>query len=110
MLESTMDYRLEASVVSRPQFEDGESLDDLNGLVLPVTLKGPLESPGVSVDIASVAVSLGQKKLMDRLQKKLFGDDPDENSDQQTEAQEGDEKSESPKDQLKRGLRDLFGR
>jgi AsmA protein len=103
LVKETLDYRLEARVVGRPTFEDGQTFDDLNGLVLPVDIKGPLESPGVSVDLAAVATSIGKRKLLDRLEKKLGI--PDEDSD----SEKGDGKSDSTKDQLKRGLRDLLG-
>ena len=102
LVKETLDYRLEGRVVSRPTFEDGKSFDDLDGLTLPIEITGSLESPSVSVDLAAIATSIGKKKLLDRLDKKLgVDDDPD--------AKEGDNKSDSSKDQLKRGLRDLLG-
>ena len=92
MLQETLDYRLKANVISRPEFGDGRDLGDLKGLVLPIELKGPLDAPDVKVDVSKLAVNVGKQKLTDRLQKKL--DD--------AEAKEGEE--ESTKDQLKRGL------
>ena len=69
LLRSLMDYRLEATVVGTPTFADSEPLDELKGLALPITLQGDLNGPKVSVDLASLAVSVGERKLRERLMK-----------------------------------------
>ncbi len=66
LLQSLMDYRLEATVVGTPTFADSEPLDELKGLALPITLQGDLAGPKVSVDLASLAVSVGERKLRER--------------------------------------------
>ncbi len=104
MLESTVDYRLNAQVVGAPEFDDGEVLDELNGLVLPINVTGPADAPDISVDFAAVAASIANKKLQDRLQKKLLGDTAkkEESGDDEATAEE------SPRKQLRRSLRKLF--
>ncbi len=104
MLESTVDYRLNAQVVGAPEFDDGEVLDELNGLVLPINVTGPADAPDISVDFAAVAASIANKKLQDRLQKKLMGDTAKQEDSGDDEATA----DESPRKQLRRSLRKLF--
>jgi AsmA protein len=121
LLQSTMDYRLEARVVKTPTFDDGAVLDDLNGLVLPITLTGNMNAPTVGVDLTSLAVSIGQNKLRDRLLKKLGGDEPaspasggaadaaeQSTPDAQQKNQQAPEEPQDPKDQLKKSLFDML--
>ncbi len=125
LLDSTIDYRLEARVVDTPRFDDGEVLKDLKGLVLPITLKGNMDAPTVGVDLTAIAVSIGQNKLRDRLRKKLGIEDPeaedeagqDSAGQTATESQsptESQPQKEQPQDdleeQLKRSLFDLLDR
>jgi|GEM_PF-706441 len=117
LLQSTMDYRLEARVVKTPTFDDGAVLDDLNGLVLPITLTGNMDAPTVGVDLTSLAVSIGQNKLRDRLLKKLGGDEPDapasagaeqSTPDSQQKNEQAPEEPPDAKDQLKKSLFDML--
>ncbi|MBK1875697.1 hypothetical protein [Pelagicoccus mobilis] len=55
---------------------------DLDGLTLPVAIKGPLDSPGIKLDskaLEKILVSTGKKKLLDEATKKfgLEGDEAD---------------------------------
>ena len=95
-----------------PTFADGEPLDELKGLALPITLQGDLGGPKVSVDLASLAVSVGERKLRERLMKKLgIPEDANEGApaDGAQPQKEDDEKSADPKEQLKKSLFDLLG-
>ena len=104
MLESTVDYRLNAQVVGAPRFDDGEVLDDLEGLILPIVVTGPADAPDISVDFAALAASIANKKLQDSLQKKLLGDtDKQEDSGDDAAAAK-----DSPRKQLRKSLRKLF--
>jgi len=115
LLQSIIDYRLEARVVKTPKFDDGTVLDDLNGLVLPITLTGNMDAPKVSVDLTAVAITIGQDKLRKRLLKKLGGDESaapvadgtTSEAQQQSEQPPKDSKDEA-RDQLKKSLFDLF--
>lgn len=115
LLQSTLDYGLQARVVSTPSFEDGQKLDDLKDLVLPITLTGSIDAPKVGVDLGGLAVSLGERKLRERLIKKLGGQEPaadqpaSEESTGQSE-QQGEPQSNDPKEQLKKGLLDLLNK
>jgi AsmA protein len=113
LLDATLDYTLEARVIETPVFADGEELKSLKGLALPITIKGAMDSPSVGVNIQKLAVSLGEKKLTDRLLKKFdLLDEPEADSSElggSTETTEGKQSSEDLKEQLKKKLRGLLG-
>jgi len=121
LLQSTLDYRLEAKVEGTPTFDDGKKLSDMNGLALPVTIKGKLAAPAVKVDVGALALNVGKQKLLDRLEKKLGIKEPagtGENStdaadaapDKPVPAQEQQESApEDPKEQLKKSLLKMLG-
>lgn len=104
LVESVMDYRLEAKVVGSPQFDDGFVLDDLEGIVIPVQLQGALDDPNVSIDMGAVMASLAEREAKQTLMKKLGLDTPDQQQD------DGEDKSQDPAELLKKGLRGLFGK
>jgi AsmA protein len=113
IIDSLIDYRLDAKVVGSPEFDDGLVLDDLEGLVIPIKLQGALDDPGVSIDMQAVMNSLAKReankeidKQKERLLKKLGVSSEAENDDNQ----DGAEPSEDPKELLKQGLRGLFGK
>jgi AsmA protein len=62
IIDSLMDYRLEAKVVGSPEFDDGLVLDDLEGLVIPIKLQGALDDPCVSVDMPAVLNRLAKRE------------------------------------------------
>ncbi len=102
LLKQLLDYRLQAEVFDRPEF-DGEKLDDLTGLVIPLTVTGAVESPKIGVDLAGLAKSVAGKKLQDKLFKELGLDDSTEGKD----TGQGEE-SRSTEDSLKRDLKKLL--
>ena len=109
LLQSSVDYKLNGKVVGTPVFADGQSLADLDGLTLPITIRGSMDAPTIGIDLKEFAASLAQGKLRDRLQKVLdIEDDPDESSDSQEPTQEKSS-SDQRKEQLKKGLFDLLG-
>lgn len=109
LLESTLDYRLEAKVEGTPTFDDGKQLSDMNGLLLPVTIKGKLDSPAVKVDVGALVLNVGKQKLLDRLEKKLGVKEPADTGAKSTGAtdaapEQPESESEDPKEQLKKSL------
>ena len=100
LLEATLNYQLEARVTETPRFDDGETIDDLNGIVLPIVLSGALDSPNVRVDLGAAAASWATQQLRNRLLEAL------ETDDEQTEGEPAPE--ESSRDRIKRGLRELL--
>jgi len=123
LAEETLDYRFKARVLQTPEFADGERLNDLEGLTIPLNIRGTVADPKISVDLAEFAKSAAGKKIQDAIFKKLgldekekAGEPADSDPADGTEAapqaqpeQEQEQKPESPEDVLKRGLRDLLG-
>jgi AsmA protein len=110
LVQSTIDYKLQAKVVGTPVFGDGKPMTDLKGLTLPITIRGSLDSPSVGVDLKSLASSLAQGKLGDLLKKKLDIPDPADTSPEAQEQQEEKSSSDQLKDDLKRGVFDLLNK
>lgn len=122
LVARNMDYALQAQVFETPVFEDGSSIKDLKGLAIPLTVKGPLEKPKVSVDIKNMVAGAAVQKLKDRLFRRLGGaDEPaategSASAPATSPATAGSEpppatapqKEEKPRDVLKRSLRDLL--
>lgn len=100
-----LDYTLEARVFKKPEFPDGDSLDDLTNLVIPLTIRGTVESPKPGVDLAGLAKSAAGQKLREKLIKELDLDEPEAPADGSAETEP---KPDKPEDVLKRGLRDLL--
>ncbi len=86
LLESSLDYDLLARVVETPVFADGDDLDSLKGLVLPIQIKGGIDAPKVSVDIGELAKSAAENKLKERLRKKFGLDEPESDKDGNADA------------------------
>jgi AsmA protein len=64
LLDQAVDTRLDVTVVKSLKGQGGEALGDLAGLLVPVTLRGSLDEPKVSVDLVKVLeqTALGAKK------------------------------------------------
>ena len=117
LLQSTLDYSLQARVVDNPRFADGEDLSGLTGLTLPIKLKGALDSPSVSVDVAALAAGAAGQQVRDRLIKRLGLEEPEAPAAIDPESPAAEDavpaapaQSEKPRDALKRELRDLINR
>lgn len=112
LARKTMDYALQAKVFETPTFEDGSKIEDLTGLTIPLTVKGAMDSPKVGVDLKGLAKGVATQKLKERILEKLGGEEkPAEPGTQEAAPQEGqtqEQKKESPRDLLKKGLRDLL--
>ncbi len=128
VVKQTLDYRLEAKVFEIPTFADGETYDDLLGLRIPLTIRGTLESPMIGVDLADLAKNLAVEKAKQRLLDRLglgredaepeAPSQPAEETQTQPEATPAPDapaevapeaEEESPRDIIKRGIRDLLG-
>lgn len=86
--EDRLDYLVKATVVNTLQGQGGPELQALKGLTVPVRLSGPFTAIGYKVDFGSVATDLVKKQL---------------------EGRSGDIRSKA-EEQLKSGLKGLFGR
>jgi AsmA protein len=110
----TLDYSLRAQVFETPVFADRGNLDDLTGLTIPFSVKGPMDGPKVSVDLKNLAKDVAIQKGTQRLLEKLGLGEPDGASSGQSESAQPQQRekapAEKPRDALKRGLRDLLKR
>ena len=111
IVKSTMDYRLEARVTGEKEFSDGYTLDDLDGVVIPVKLRGDMAEPKVSIEVDAIINSLARKKAEEKLFEKLgLDDDKQKKRKNKGKNKKDADKSTDPKEQLKRGIRDLFNK
>jgi len=108
LVDDSLDYRLNARVLSRPDFPDADDLADLQRITIPLTITGTTVDPVIGVDLAALAKDAVVQTVKDRLLKKLGLGEPEDTGDEAAEGAEP-EKSDSTRDLLKKGLRGLFG-
>ena len=92
--EASLDYRMTARVLERPEFVKGataEELDEFTEAVIPLRITGPLSSPSIKPDVAGMLKKRVQDELKSRLTDKLFG-----GSDKSTKEATGDVAGEEP--------------
>ena len=107
LLDNSLDYSLKARIVETPTFGEGEELDSLTGLTLPVRLRGTLDSPSVRVDLGDLVKDTAKKKLKDRLRDKLGLEYEPATTDEASLTEQQDPEDQAKKE-LKRKLRGLF--
>src|SRR5690606_22299486 len=71
--EDRLDYRLKASLVATTKGQGGRDVADLAGITVPVQLTGSLDAPQWSIDFASMASDLAEKRLKDEILKRIPG-------------------------------------
>jgi len=92
---STMDYRVEASVVATTKGQGGVDLSDLAGLTVPVRIAGPFDALKFEIDYSAVLREKAKARLEERLKRELPA---------------GGAGTESLEDRAKEKLRKLFKR
>jgi AsmA protein len=130
LIERSLDYDLLAEVLKGDSTASGDDLQDLVDVAIPLSIKGPVSSPSVGVDLENLVTrtvrETVEKKARDLLLDKLGGGKTAEPAAQkpateaptadpsaakpQKDASETSEPQEeaSPRDLLKRGLQDLL--
>ena len=103
LMKSELDYRLEAKVTGAKKFSDGYTMDDLDGVSIPVKLRCNIAEPQVSIGIEEILSVLAKKKAEERLMKKLGLDENNKGK-----KAKGKKKSSDSKEKLEQGLRDLL--
>ncbi len=63
MLEQTLDYRLTVNLVGTLEGQDGQSLDNLRRLPIPLRFRGDLFSPSISLDLQSALTDQQRQRL-----------------------------------------------
>ncbi len=116
LLDQSLDYRLQAKVLDEPEFPDGEDLGDLNGLTIPVRLKGTVSEPKPAIDLGDLLKANAGRILGDILRRELGGDRDEAPAPEENVAPDGAESPEQPpaerrkpEDVLKDRLRDALG-
>jgi AsmA protein len=78
--KNATDYTATVTVVGTLEGQDGESIEDLKGLPLPVNVKGSLNDPSISLDLKAMGEALfkgtfkqGAKDIEETLKKNLLG-------------------------------------
>jgi len=77
LVKEKLDVRLETTVVGNLQDAANQSIGELKGTMIPITIKGKLTDPSFGVDVASVLRAKAQKevkKAVDKEKKKLEQD------------------------------------
>ncbi len=70
LVKETLDYTVEARVVSTDKGQGGEELKDLEGLNIPVKLTGSYLAPKYSVDWGKVLLSSQKAKVDEKVEEK----------------------------------------
>jgi AsmA protein len=66
-----IDYTVSATVVGTSKGQGGAELAQLDGITIPVDIKGPRDNPKISPDLGAVIASLAQKEAKEQLLKQL---------------------------------------
>jgi AsmA protein len=107
---ATLDYRMSARVLNKPELMQDVSqgeLSELTKAVIPVRISGSLAAPSVKPDVEALLKQRVQQEIEDQIFDKLLG-----GSDKQ-QADDGGQESDTKKDtedKLKDSLKDLFKR
>jgi AsmA protein len=70
----TVDYRVQATLVSTLKGQGGEELDDLVGIPIPIHVTGSAADPKYALDTEALAQALAKSKVQDVIEEKV-GDD-----------------------------------
>ena len=65
------DYTLTVNVVNTATGQGGKSLDNLRGLGVPVTIRGPFDQPGIAVDLDKLLTTQAKQRLRQTVQEKV---------------------------------------
>lgn len=105
---ATIDYRMSARVLEKPEFvQDAtvEELDEFTGAVIPLRITGALSAPSISVDIGAMLEKRVKEEIKNRLLDKLLGGRDKETTGNDVKEPQGEKDIE---EKLKDSLRDLF--
>jgi AsmA protein len=72
----TVDYRMTARILERPDFLQGatpEELDEFTEAVIPLKITGSLVSPSVQPDLEKLLQKRVEEEIKDKLKDKLKG-------------------------------------
>ena len=102
LVKENLDYLVKAKIVASDKGQGGEELKDLNGLTLPVRLKGSYLSPDVTLDLGSL---IEQKTKNELEAKKKALEDETKKKVQQAIDEKKQDLEKQLKDSLFKGLK-----
>jgi len=70
LVKEAMDYVVKTVIVGTAEGQGGQGLDDLQGVPIPVKIKGPFNTLSYSVDWGQVLTGTQKAKLEEKLEKK----------------------------------------
>lgn len=116
---ATLDYRLDASLLDRPELARDAAMADLRGRRLPLRIDGALTEPRIRPDFGAMVTDEVRDQVRGRaedlLRDRLGISRPRDPEDEAAEPGEGDEpgedaeRSESPEDRLRRRIGRILG-
>ena len=71
LIEDRIDYLAGVTVVETSKGQSGKSLSELNGITIPVRIRGALDNPGIEPDIQEAVRSLARDQFRDQLDNKI---------------------------------------
>ena len=72
LLDLAMDFQINAQVLKKDDTAAGQNLADLVNATIPLSIKGPLASPRVSVDMKNLITSTVRDTVQDRAREALM--------------------------------------
>lgn len=100
ILSESLDYKLSITPLSKS--DEGTDYADLSGLTIPLLIKGSFTDPKFTLDTSGALKGQLKENLKDELKKQLDGENG-------TSTKELKEKAEKQEEQIKKGLKNLFG-
>ncbi len=67
LIKEKINYDVDVTVVSTSKGQAGKDLAQLNGITIPIQIKGPLQDPKIKPDIKGALKSLATKEVIDKL-------------------------------------------
>jgi len=103
---ATIDYRMSARVLEKPEFVQdttAEELEEFTEAVIPLRVTGPLDAPSIRPDIEKMFKDRVEEEIKQQLLDKLLG-----GREKKTAEDDSEEDEEDIEDRLKKSLRDLL--
>ncbi len=71
LIDETIDYTLNVTVVESSKGQGGAELQDLKGVTIPIRVAGNLHAPSYGIDFGALVQKQLEKKIEEKLEKKL---------------------------------------
>lgn len=70
LVKESLDYLVKTKIVASDKGQGGEELQELNGLTIPVKLKGAWKSPDVGLDLGSILEQKAKQEVEQKIEEK----------------------------------------